>query len=394
MIITAAVRRQLIAFAIASLIGIIVLAVVFLRIPEALGWGRFQVTADFAQGAGLYDGAQVNYRGTPVGKVSAMRLTDSGIAVTMEIKNGSVIPADVRAEIHSVSAVGEQYVELVPVASGSAGANAPPAGADLRAGDVIGVDRTSSPVEIGPVLDNVAKLVDGLPRHQLTALLAETSTALNGRDRDLQAILDGSHTFLQTADAAFPQTQRLLTATEPLLKTVNGSGGHITALTRQVESVTAQLRAGDQDLRTLLTSGPAAADETTSFLQQLGPILPGFLQPLDTVASVLATYRAYLAQLLSDYPAALSYVQSVTLPDISMHAVRLTLANANKPPECISGFLPVNMWRLPDQTGPAYTPLYYCNAPANDTRAVRGARNVPCPNDPGRREPTAALCKN
>ena len=393
MIISAFIRKQLIAFSIASVVGIVILAVVFLRIPETLGWGRYDVKADFADGAGLYQGAQVNYRGTPVGKVTAMKLADDGIVVTMSIKNGTRIPADVRAEIHSVSAVGEQYVELAPNPSASAGASAPSTARDLRADDVIGVDRTSTPVEIGPVLDNGARLVDSVPRDQLAALLGETSTALKGRDQDLQAILDGSHDFLQAADASFPQTQALLTDAEPLLTTMNGSGGHIEALSTQLASVTSQLKAGDGDLRELLASGPGFADETAAFLRELGPILPAFLEPFNTVAGVLATYRDYVAQVLSDYPAALTYVQSVTLQDVGMHAVRLTVANANKPSECTSGFLPVSKWRLPDDVGMAYTPLYYCTAPWSDTRAVRGARNIPCPHDPGRREATPAQCR-
>lgn len=398
MIISGFIRKQLIAFTVASVIGIVVLAVVFLRIPESIGWGRYDVKADFEQGAGLYEGAQVNYRGTPVGKVTAMRLGTHGIVVTMSIKDGTPIPADVRAEIHSVSAVGEQYVELVPTAA-SAGAKstvgasvAAPVGL-LRDGAVIEANRTSSPVEIGPVLDNVAKLVDSVPRDKLAELLGETSTALQGRDQDLQAILDGSHTFLHAADASFPQTKALLQDAGPLLSTVDGAGGHIQALSNQLASVTSQLKAGDQDLRALLTTGPAFATQTTAFLQQLEPLLPAFLQPFNTVAAVLATYRDYVAQLLSDYPVALSYVQSVTLPEFGMHAVRLTVANANKPPECTSGFLPVSKWRMPDDVGMAYTPLYYCTAPTNDVRAVRGARNVPCPTAPARREPTAAQCR-
>jgi phospholipid/cholesterol/gamma-HCH transport system substrate-binding protein len=341
----------------------------------------------------LYEGSQVNYRGTPVGKVTDMKLADDGIVVTMSIKNGTSIPADVRAEIHSVSAVGEQYVELVPTVTASGGARAAAPLGTLKANDVIGVERTSSPVEIGPVLDNVAKLVDSVPRQQLAELLHETSTALEGRDQDLQAILDGSHTFLQAADASFPQTQALLTYAEPLLTTVNAAGGHIEALSTQLASVTSQLKAGDDDLRELLASGPGFADETAAFLRELGPVLPAFLEPFNTVAGVLATYRDYVAQVLSDYPAALTYVQSVTLQDRDMHAVRLTVANANKPPECVSGFLPVSKWRLPDDVGMAYTPLYYCTAPANDPRAVRGARNIPCPDDPGRREATPEQCR-
>jgi phospholipid/cholesterol/gamma-HCH transport system substrate-binding protein len=174
---------------------------------------------------------------------------------------------------------------------------------------------------------------------------------------------------------------------------VNSSGAKFEGLTSKLASVTDQLRAGDQDFQALLAGGPGFTSETTGFLKDVGPSLPGLLAPVNTVAKVLSVYRDYVAQLLSDYPEALSLVQSVTLPERGgLDAVRLTLSQANKPSECIQGFLPVLKWRLPDDNGPAYTPLYYCAAPKNDPRAVRGARNVPCPGDPGRREPTPAEC--
>jgi len=386
MIISGLIRKQLIAFAIASVIGILVLSVVFLRIPETLGLGRYTVTAEFTQGAGLYEGAQVNYLGTPVGKVRSMELTDEGIIVDLAIKNDIVIPRDASAEVHSVSAVGEQYVELVP---GTA-----PSSDNLQAGDRIAVERTSVPVEIGPVLDNVANLVDSLPRKALSALLSETSTALLDRDQDLQSILGGSRDFLAAADASFGETRVLIQDAEPLLSAVNGAGSDIASLTSKLASVTDQLRAGDAELRSLLRNGPTFASETTDFLRDVGPSLPGLLAPVTTISGVLATYQDYVAQILSDYPVALSFVQSVTLPERGgLNAVRLTVSNANKPSECTKGFLPVSKWRAPDDVGDVYTPLYYCAEPSNDNRVVRGARNVPCPDDPTRRAATPQQCK-
>jgi phospholipid/cholesterol/gamma-HCH transport system substrate-binding protein len=385
MILSRLIRNQLIAFTIASLIGSYVLAVYFMHVPELLGIGRYPVTVQFRQGAGLYPDAQVNYLGTPVGSVASMALTPTGISVELSLKDGTRIPDDVRAEIHSVSAVGEQYVELVP--------NPGSAAVPLAAGSQIPVSRTSVPVEIGPVLDNVSKLVNSLPSKQLSALLHETSQSLTGRSQDLQSILDGTHTFLKAADNSFPATQKLLVDAEPLLTTINASGGHIASLTSKLAQVTDELRAGDADLRSLLSNGPAFTTQTSGLFDDLGSSLPGLLMPLGTVTGVLATYKDYLAQLLTDYPTALSLVQSVTLPDAGIGAVRLTVSQANKPPECTEGFLPVNKWRLPEVTGPAYTPLYYCSAAANDSRVVRGARNVPCPNNPGRLEPTPSKCR-
>jgi len=68
------VKKQLIAFAIASVVGLVLLCMTFLRVPEALGINRYQVQAEFAQAAGLYEGAEVTYLGHPVGKVTSMEV--------------------------------------------------------------------------------------------------------------------------------------------------------------------------------------------------------------------------------------------------------------------------------------------------------------------------------
>ena len=43
-----------------------------------------------------------------------VRLTNTGAEAVLQLKSGIHIPADLSAEVHSVSAVGEQYVALLP----------------------------------------------------------------------------------------------------------------------------------------------------------------------------------------------------------------------------------------------------------------------------------------
>jgi phospholipid/cholesterol/gamma-HCH transport system substrate-binding protein len=385
-VITSLVRKQLIAFWSISAVAAVVLALVFMRVPAMLGWGRYTAYANFAQGAGIYPGAEVNYLGTPVGTVKSVDLTTTGVRVKMSLENGTAIPINSTAAIHSVSAVGEQYVEIDPPKSG-ASSNA------LAEGATIPVARTTYPVDISTVLHNVSSLVNSLPSGDLASLLAETSTALNGQITNAHTILDGATSLVGAATKALPATERLLTDSNPLLSTVNASSQPIANLMNHLASVSTQLRQGDASLRALLTTGPDAAVEAVGLLKGLEPLLPTLLKPLDSIAGVLGTYRNYLAQLLTDYPIALAEVQSVTLPNGNLHAVNLTLANADKPPECTQGFLPTSKWLLPDQAGSVYTPLYYCTLAPNDGSTIRGARNIPCPNDPARRAATPKLCK-
>jgi phospholipid/cholesterol/gamma-HCH transport system substrate-binding protein len=129
-----------------------------------------------------------------------------------------------------------------------------------------------------------------------------------------------------------------------------------------------------------------------ALIDDLSASLPKLLNRANPVLAVLRTYNAHLAQLLSDYPRAVATVQSVTLPDVALHAVRMTLANMNKPPECVQGFVPTSEWASPFGISPRKTPLVYCKAARNDPRGVRGARNIPCATDPTRREGEASNC--
>ena len=156
--------------------------------------------------------------------------------------------------------------------------------------------------------------------------------------------------------------------------------------------MTAELRAGDEDIRALLDRGPEFADTTNVLLDDLESDLPPLLQTTNTVSRILNLYDPYLQQILSDYPLAVATVQSVTLPALDDKAVRLTLSNFADPPECIEGFVPPQQWASPFDTSPRKNPLVFCTAPHDDPRAVRGARNIPCPQNPARREGDASAC--
>jgi len=386
------VKKQLIAFAIASVAGIVFLAMTFLRVPEALGINRYEVDVELVQGAGLYEGAEVTYLGHPVGKVTSMTVHGDGLTARLSLVSDTEIPASVRADIHSRSAVGEQYVALSNTDLADGADAAADDGELLADGDTIPVSRTSVPVEIGPVLDNVYALVQSLDADQLQTVLNETSRGLDGRTGDLQTILDDGAQLLALADENFAPTASLIRGTGPLLGTINGHSENVRRLTRNLQQVTAELRAGDDDIRALLADGPRFADTTNGLLDDLEGNLPPLLQDANAIARVLSIFDPNLQQILSDYPLALSYVQSVTVPGLSDHAVRLTIANIDDPPECTEGFLPPSQWTSPFDDSPRPTPLLFCTAPNDDPRAVRGARNIPCPQQPWRREGDVSRC--
>ncbi len=92
-----------------------------------------------------------------------------------------------------------------------------------------------------------------------------------------------------------------------------------------------------------------------------------------------------------------SIVQAISAPyeKDRMAALDLSLA-INYPPPCLTGFRPAPEWRSPSDTSIA--PLRennYCRIPQDfQANAVRGARNMPCMDVPGRRAPTPQDCRS
>src|SRR6185437_16772749 len=138
------------------------------------------VTLQLPSTGGLYRFSNVTYRGVQVGKVTEVKLTETGAEATLTLDTSPKIPADLKADVRSVSAVGEQYVDLRPRTD---------SGPYLRDGSRIPVSDTTVPQQVGPMLDQVSKLVDSIPGDWISDLLDETFKAFNGAGPDLSSLI-------------------------------------------------------------------------------------------------------------------------------------------------------------------------------------------------------------
>ncbi|MET0702730.1 MAG: MlaD family protein, partial [Mycobacterium sp.] len=149
------VRNQLIIFTIASIIGVAVMVFGYMQVPTLLGWGRITVKLELPSSGGLYQFSNVTYRGVNVGKVTEVKVVGGKhVEATLSLATSPKIPAGLKARVLSISAVGEQYVDLQPHDE------SPPY---LQNGSVIAMDDTSVPQQVGPMLDQLGSLVDSIP---------------------------------------------------------------------------------------------------------------------------------------------------------------------------------------------------------------------------------------
>src|ERR1044072_875753 len=104
-------KIQRAVFTVIALVAMGLMGLHFMKLPAKLfGIGRYTVTVELPQTGGLYGGGNVTYRGTEVGRVQDVRLTQTGVVAELSLKSGIDIPSDLVAEVHSQSAIGEQYV--------------------------------------------------------------------------------------------------------------------------------------------------------------------------------------------------------------------------------------------------------------------------------------------
>ena len=378
------VRIQLIVFSVASLIGFAMLSS-YLQVPTLLGIGKISVRLELPAAGGLYPFANVTYRGKQIGTVRSVRLTATGAEALLSLDDQPRIPADLTAEVRSISAIGEQYVDLMP-----RNASAP----FLDNGAVIPLTATKIPQPVGPMLDKLSALLESVPEEKLRTLVDETYTAFDGANYDLGSLLDSSATITSAMDATADQTRTLIDDAQPVLDAQARSADATRTWARALAGVTAQLAANDTQLRTIVESGPAAAQEITALLTSIKPTLPVLLSNMTALGQTAVTYLPGLRQLMVLLPPATAFYQASrgvnNATGIPIGDFRIQISD---PAACTVGFLPPSQWRSPNETTTLDTPDdMYCKLPQDSPLGVRGVRNIPCMGQPGKRAPTVEIC--
>lgn len=384
---------QLAIFIAVSLIAGAVMTFGYVKVPALFGVGRYTVTVQLARAGGLYPGGNVTYRGTEVGRVTAVELTDTGAAAVLSLRSGVAIPSDLEAKVDSVSAIGEQYLALSP----RNGTSAP-----LKNGDVIPVGRTSVPPDINALVAATNRGLQAIPRDNLKTMVDESFTAVGGLGPELSRLVQGSTALAIDAHANLNAVTSLVDRSAPVLNSQADTGGSIRAWAAHLATVTGELADHNDALAGFVTEGGPVATQVHELFDRLRPSVPILLSNLVSVADVAVAYQPNIEQLLVLVP---QIVQEYQGGIIANHNTKQDYKgayldfnlNLNLPPPCVTGYLPPQQRRtaaLQDYPDPPDGDVY-CRVPQDSNLvAVRGARNTPCPGNPVKLAPTAKMCES
>jgi len=370
--ITRRTRLQLMVFLLITVLGVAYVGAKYARIDRLFFDDTYTVTASFAESGGIFTGAEVTYRGQPVGRVGKLELEPDGVLVNLDIDNATLIPRDTKAVIANRSAIGEQYVDLQPRTD---------RGPFLKDRSTIDREDTELPISTTELLLNLDQLVNSVDRDDLRTTVKELGTALRGKGSDLQTIIDSSGVLIDAADANIAQTIKLINDGNTVLATQVASGDHIKTWAKNLALLSDTLVTSDADLRAVVDNGSVASQQLTALITENKADIAVLLGNLLTVSELTAVRLDAVEQLLVVYPAVVmgGYVVPGKDRGTGHFDAHFGLVLGSDPAACRAGYGGTDK-RVPQDTSskPANSQAA-CTAPSSTGTNVRGAQNKPNP---------------
>lgn len=356
---TRGVRIRLWVFALIGGVAIVNAGARYAGLTDALFPTTYTVSVQLAQSGGLFERGEVTYRGFTVGRVQDLEFRTDGVTAVLAVKNKWKIPSTgLRAEVHNRSAVGEQYLDLVPKVD---------VAPYLQDGSVIAVGSTSTPVADQDLIVATDRLLRSINTDDLATVVEETATAFGGAGDDLGRILGNSEDILVTAQDALPETRSLLRSGAIVLGTQNAQAATIATLLSDLVTVTGAVSGKDPEVRQILRDGTLAARQLKALADGLNPALSALLDPLLIITRITGDRRDELEETLVAVPWALASAQT---PGRDGRA-HFTFVGGVSPTPCREGYLPAEDWKSIHDPVPSTLPEDIgCRTPSSVPRGV------------------------
>ncbi|MFL6144854.1 MAG: MCE family protein [Labedaea sp.] len=361
-----ATKIRLFLCALIAVVGIAFVGGTYAGLDRLVFSRGYRVTAQFADSGGIFVNAEVTYRGVAVGRVTELRLSDTGVDVLLDIEDTAPpVPADTRAVVANRSAVGEQYVDLVPAHDG---------GPALADGSVIPLARTAIPPGPEVLLSNVDNLVSSVPVASLSTVVDELDKAFRGTGPAMQVLLDSAGSLTGVATEHLPQTTSLLANGRVVLRTQADQARQITDYSRNLRLIAEQLKKSDPDLRSLIAGVPRVSVQVSDILRSSGQNLGVVIANLLTTSMVTSRRVDGLEELLVAFPMITATAPGAN-PDGTGHlGLVLTF---NDPFSCTRGYETTKQRPASDIRDVAPNQQAYCAEPSGSPIGVRGSQNAP-----------------
>jgi phospholipid/cholesterol/gamma-HCH transport system substrate-binding protein len=368
--ITQRTKIQLVLFAFITLLGCAFVGARYAQLDRFFYDSDYDVTAHFAQSGGIYDGAEVSYRGVQVGEVTELKATRGGVDVVMSIESGhDDIPADTLAVVANRSALGEQFVDLQPRSDGKP---------YLREGGQVVEADTRTPIATATLLADVSRTVSDVDQEALGTVVSEMGLAFKDTGDELGTLIDTQDRFLQTATENFDVTTALIRDGRTVLDGQLASASSIRSFSRDLALFSSTVRGSDKDIRVLIERGAVTASVLKEFLHDHGVDLSELINNLVTTGEVVNRHLRGLETMLVAYPYVVQGGFTVTAKDpvTGLYDAHFGLVFTPNPSVCHNGYQSTDRRAPSDGSNRDMVMDAHCAEPPSQSDA-RGAQNAP-----------------
>ncbi len=291
------IKINLIAFVLISVGLVYAMASQVLTILQP----RYSVEAIFRDAGGVFTNQEVTYRGVTVGQVGEMKVVEDGVSIELKIdETYDEIPAeDIEARVMFKSAVGEQFVDLLPATDGEP---------FLTDGYTIPKNQTTIPVSTQELLSTLEAVLRGVPPEALEGAVDALGIGLTGHGPDIATIIESMADLAQLFAEKAPEVQGILReGTKVGSAFVNSSDDFKIAIKNLVE-VSEELSQDREALKRLMINTNYSSDEIVAFLRDYEGEIDRFLPTFAEFNELQAEHVDDLAQMFIHLPRGLGAI--------------------------------------------------------------------------------------
>ncbi|HEY1967086.1 MAG TPA: MlaD family protein [Pseudonocardia sp.] len=235
-----AITGPLIKSILFAMVGLFVLAVLWIQFGQIRFTGQKQYSAIFSTASGLRASAPVTANGVTVGRVDQLTLLDNQLAkVDFSLDASVPLTKSTRATIRYKNLTGDQYLDLSPGAPGAAA---------MANGDTIPISQTKPSLDIDALLNGFNPLLQGLQPAQVNQLSAELVTVLQGQGGRINSVLAHAASFSGTLADQDAVIGRVITSLNSVLGNLDQHAGQLSDTVRTAQQLITQLNSNRHEL--------------------------------------------------------------------------------------------------------------------------------------------------
>ncbi|MBO2447685.1 MCE family protein [Actinomadura barringtoniae] len=271
--------RRFLAFALVSIVLTTFFA--FRIVGADLGSG-LALRASFDDVSGLREGDRVKIAGTPVGRVTSLKVVDGRAVVSMKVRSSLEIPDDSSAAVRWRDLIGEREIYLEPGSSRTM----------AKSGQTL--SRTRSAVDLGALINDLGPLVGGIDPNEVNKILQSFAVALDGNQDKINQITANLSALLRVLGTRSGTIRQMIAD----YRTVTGAlATRDRQIAQTVDNLTSLTQVFAQDRAALGTATSRLSSVAGNLDAVLGGSAPELGRMVDGTSQVMEIAHGRMAEL-------------------------------------------------------------------------------------------------